>query len=348
MNNPLDILKQFRPIDEAQPVYDGFSLRKHLFPHRRFATAMSRIAEQHHYSRTNRVSTGLMALGPSGVGKSTLVEHYLDRFPRYSEGGTTRIPVLSVGTPAGPTVKNLAQAILVALGDPAAHRGSAEEKTQRIHLFLGRCQVELLVLDDFQHFFYAQSLKDFRHISDWLKGLMDATRVALVLVGLPECENVVRANPQLWRRFSSRVSYSSFDMNDGDDFGEFRAVLRGFQEHLPLPVATPLHEANLARRFWLGSDGRLDFVRKVLEGAVSIAGANGFDCLDLPLYARAFRETVWADVGELLNPFSMTGVGRPLTRTGEPFEAGGNSTLIGSPVAKRLGLLHEKRRIAYA
>lgn len=347
MTTPLDVLKQFRTAGEAH-AFEGFSLRKHLFPHHRFATAMSRIAEHHHYSRANGVSTGLMVVGPSGVGKSTLMEHYQDRFPRHSEAGRTRIPVLTVATPAGPTVKNLAQAILVALGDPAAHRGSAEEKTQRIHLFLGGCQVELLVLDDFQHFFYAQTLKDFRHISDWLKGLMDATRVALVLAGLPECENVVRANPQLWRRFSSRVSYSAFELEEPEDFGEFRAVLRGFQERLPLPVAIPLHEANLARRFWFGSDGRLDFVRKVLEGAVSIAGAQGFDCLDLPLYARAFRETVWADVTERLNPFSANGIQRALIRAREPFEAGGNSTLIGSPVAKRLGLAHEMRRMAHA
>jgi energy-coupling factor transporter ATP-binding protein EcfA2 len=347
MNTPLDVLKQFRPLDETQEAYDGFSLRKHLFPHRRFASAMSRIAEQHHYSRSNEVSTGLMVVGPSGVGKSTLIEHYQDRFPRQSEVSRTKIPVLSVGTPAGPTVKNLAQAVLAALGDPAAHRGSAEEKTQRANLLLGCCKVELLVLDDFQHFFYAQTLKDFRHISDWLKGLMDATRVALVLVGLPECENVVRANPQLWRRFSSRVLYSSFALNDEEDFLEFRAVLRGFQEHLPLPVATPLHEANLARRFWFGSDGRLDFVRKVLEASVSIAGATGINCLDLPIYARAFRDTVWADVSERLNPFSLNSIGRPLVKPGEPFEAGGNSTLIGSPVAQRLGLLHEKRRMAY-
>lgn len=345
MNTPLEVLKQYRVGVLANP-FEGFSLRKDLFPHSRFVSAVSRVAEQHHYSRINGVSTGLMVVGPSGVGKSTLVEHYQDQFPRYSEDGKTRIPVLSVGTPAGPTVKNFAQAILVALGDPAAHRGTAEEKTQRIHMFLKECQVELLILDDFQHFFYAHTLKDFRHISDWLKGLMDATKVALVLVGLPECENVVRANPQLWRRFGSRTQYSAFEYENLEDFSEFRGILCGYQKRLPLPVVTPLYETNLARRFWFGSDGRLDFVRKVLEGAVSIAGVHGIESLDLPLYARAFRDTVWADVSERLNPFSAA-VPRSLVKSREPFEEGGNSSLIGSPVAKQLGLLHEMRRVLH-
>ncbi len=343
---PLELMARFSA-GGSHGEWAGFSMRHHLFPHRRFAETTHRIAEQHHYSQTNGVSAGLMIAGPSGVGKTTLIDHYHEQFPRHSDGAATRVPVLVVSTPAGPTVKSLAQAVLVALGDPAAHRGTAEEKTLRIHLFLERCHVEMLFLDEFHHFFYTESSKHFRHISDWLKGLMDQTRIALVLVGLPEGEEVVKANPQLWRRFSSRSLLSAFDMKDAKDFVEFRGLLRAFQKSLPLPVEVPLYGANLARRFWLGSDGRLDYVRKILEGAVAVANRAGLRSLDLPAYASAFRNQIWDAATDRLNPFTPVSILRPLTRSGEPFESGGYASMIGSPVARRLGLVQHNKGVLH-
>lgn len=339
---PLELMTRFTASGPS-PELTGFSLRQKLFAHSRFSDTTSRIAEQHHYSQLNKVSVGLIIAGPSGVGKTTILDHYQEQFPRFSNNSVTCIPALVVGTPAAPTVKSLAQAILVALGDPVAHRGSAEEKTQRIYLFLERCGVEIIFLDEFHHFFYTESTRHFRQVSDWLKGLMNTTRVALVLVGLPEGEEVVKANPQLWRRFSSRALLSPFSLDDEKDFAEFRGMLRHFEAALPLPVEVPLHEANLARRFHLGSDGRLDFVRKILEGAVSAANRAGLRSLDLPAYASGFRSQIWDDVPERLNPFHSSSVLRPLNRSGEPFESAGYASMIGSPVARRLGLVNHNK-----
>lgn len=339
---PLDLMKRFGT-EAISSELAGFSLRDQLFPHRRFSEATARIAELHHYGCRNKVSVGLSVSGPSGVGKTTILEHYQAQFPRYSDGNTTCIPVLTVGTPAGPTVKSLAQSILTALGDPGAHRGSAEEKTQRIYLFLERCRVQVIFLDEFHHFFFAETTRHFRQISDWLKGLMNTARVGLVLVGLPEGEEVVKANPQLWRRFSSRVLLSPFDIDDEQDLAEFRGLLRAFEAALPLPVEVPLHEANLARQFYFASDGRLDYVRKVLEGAISIANQAGLSCLDLPIYESSFRKHVWSEASDRLNPFHPASIQRRLNRAGEPFAAAGYASMIGSPVARRLGLAHHNK-----
>lgn len=342
---PLELMAQLATVKPSSELA-GFSLRRNLFMHQRISETTSRIAEQHHYSRLNKVSVGLIIAGPSGVGKTTILDQYQEHFPRYSAGGVTCIPVLTVETPSAPTVKSLAQAILVALGDPVAHRGSAEEKTQRIYLFLERCGVEIIFFDEFHHFFYTESTRHFRQVSDWLKGLMNTTRVALVLVGLPEGEEVVKANPQLWRRFSSRALLSPFSLEDEKDFAEFRSMLRHFEAALPLPVEEHLYVANLSRRFHLGSDGRIDFVRKILEGAVSAANRAGLRSLDLPAYASGFRSQIWDDAPDRLNPFHPSSTLRPLNRAGEPFESAGYASMIGSPVARRLGLVgHNKGEV---
>ena len=334
---PLDLINRYANSGVGnQPV--GFSLREKLFQHRRFQEITRSIAELHHYSQSNQVSNGFMVVGPAGVGKTTIAHEYLAHFPRYKQSGVTQIPVLVVGTPSSPTVKSLAQSILAAMGDPTAHRGSAEEKTQRIYTFLQRCGVQVLFLDEFHHCFYTDSPKHFRHVSDWLKTLMNTTQLSLILIGLPEGEAVVKANPQLWRRFGSVSLLSPFSYEDPDDFTEFRGLLKAFQASLPLPVALNLHENNLARRFYIGSGGRLDFVRKILEGALTVACRAGIDTLDLPLYAAGFREQVWAAGSDRDNPFHPDSNMRSLTRPGEPFESGGYASMIGSPVARRLGL----------
>jgi DNA transposition AAA+ family ATPase len=343
--NPLDILAKY-PGGPVSPEYadislTGFSLKKMLLPHSRFSDGLRRIASLHHYSQQNKVGGGILLTGPSGLGKTTILEHYLELFPRVTESTRTRIPVLYVTTPASPTVKSMAEAILVALGDPMARRGGAEEKTFRIYQLLQACQVELLLIDEFQHFCYAHSIVEFRSIADWLKNVISLTGLGVVLCGLPEAEMVIQSNEQLARRFSTKYSLTPFRLDPEDDFKEFRGILKAFQSALPLVPEEPLYEANLARRFIMASNGLLDYVRKILEGALVVAGNVRRTTLDLDLYAAGFRTQIWSDVPDRLNPFNPKSPLRPLIRPGEPFYAGDKRHAIGSPLARRL---HNVRR----
>lgn len=341
--NPLDIINLYASntavknhlgaiaLDEAT----SFSLRKTLLTHNRFKQAITQIAELHQHSKSNNVGGGLLITGPSGVGKTTLLQHYLDYFPRIKAQQKTVIPVMYVVTPASPTVKSFAEAILLALGDPMAQRGSAEQKTFRIYQLLEACEVEILLIDEIQHFYYAHSIVEFRRISDWLKNMISISGLGVVLFGLEEAEMVVFSSEQLARRFSSRLYIAPFKLSDEQDFKEFRAVLKGFQEVLPLAVEEPLYESNLARRFLVASNGLLDYVRKVLEGALVVAGRAGLNQLDLQVYAAGFRNNVWPEVSDRLNPFHPESPLRPLTKPGEPFYAGEKRNAIGSPLARR-------------
>lgn len=345
MMNPIDILIKYGESPATQEGADislvGFSLKKTLLPHSRFRQGLRRIAWLHHYSQQNEVGGGLLLTGPSGLGKTTILQHYLELFPRVAESNRTRIPVLYVTTPASPTVKSMAEAILVALGDPMARRGSAEEKTFRIYQLLQVCQVELLLIDEFQHFCYAHSIVEFRSIADWLKNVIGLTGMGVVLCGLPEAEMVIQSNEQLARRFSTKYALTPFKLDREDDFKEFRGILKAFQAAIPLPPEEPLYEANLARRFMVASNGLLDYVRKILEGALVVAGEARCKSLDLHLYAVGFRNQVWSDVPDRLNPFHPKSPLRPLIRPGEPFYAGDKRHAIGSPLARRL---HNSRR----
>lgn len=336
---PLAVMTQFAPA--AVPFQApglGFKLVMDPIPHQRYRESMYGIAELHLRRRNYGAGGGLLLTGPSGAGKSTMVRAYGERFPRQHLAERTVVPVLMVTVPASPTARSLAGAILEALGQKKAHRGTAPEKTSWIYDLFVKCGVEMVILDEFQHLFYAPSLNAFRDITDWLKNFLEDTKVGMVACGLPAAELVVNSNEQLARRFSERIRITPFSLEVAEDFQEFRGILKTMETHLPLPVEVPLHEANLARRFHVGSYGLLDYVVKIIEGAVSAATAAGLDTLDLPALAAGFRNRVWRDVPDRLHPFHPESPLRPLDRPGEVFYLHTRQDPVGSPVARKLGM----------
>lgn len=320
----------------ASPLY-GFRLPRDPLPHQRFKTGLMHIAELHHAVRAHKQGGGLLLLGPSGAGKSTLVQDYAKRFPPCPKDAGMAVRVLPVTVPSAPTSKSLGEAILMALGYLKAHRGSAPYKLGVILDLFGKCDVEVLILDEFHHLFYAPTVAHFRDVTDWLKNLISLTHIAVVGCGLPEAEAVVAANEQLSRRFSARFNLVPFSL-EPEDFDEFRAILKELQAKLPVACECPLHEANLARRFLVGSHGLLDYVTKILEGAVAVCARTGIDQIDLPVLAEGFRDRVWREVPDRLNPFHPDSYLRPLDRAGEVFYLHVGRDVVGSAVAKRIRL----------
>ena len=316
----------------------GFRLAPSPAEHLRYRHTLSRIVELHRRQRQLGTGEGMLITGPSGVGKSTILRNYAAMHPWRQEAQRTHIPVLLVTVPSSPTTRSLAGAMLYALGRHNTHRASAPEKTFQLRELFLRCGVELVLLDEFHHLFYPPTLTAFRDLTDWLKNLIEDTRMGLVGVGLPAAQWVVESNEQLNRRFSERIRLTPFSYEDPEDFLEFRGILKSFASRLPLPQDVPLHEANLARRFLVASYGLLDYLIKILEGAISVATAAGHTSLSLATYAAGFRQRVWRDVPDRLNPFHPESPLRPLDRVGEVFHLHTQADPVGRAFARKLGL----------
>lgn len=337
--DPLIMMKKFAPTagftsDKAL----GYKLLLEPICHQRFRNALFLISELHHRRRTHGVGGGVLLIGPSGAGKSTILQAYEAEYPRTFGRQRTQIPVLVTRVPSSPTVRSLAGAILEAMGDRKSHRGTAPEKTTRLVEFIRHCGVEMLLLDEFQHLFYTPSVTAFRDVTDWLKNLLESTGLGMVGCGLPAAELVIRSNEQLSRRFSQCIHVDPFSLDDEGDFIEYRGLLKGIASCLPMESETPLHEANLARRIHTGSFGLLDYTIKLLEGAVSAANLAGLHTLSLDVLAAGFRDRIWKDVPDILNPFHPESLLRPLTQPGEVFYQHTRKDPVGSPVAVKLGL----------
>lgn len=296
----------------------SFTLRHHRVHHEAFSEAVRKIALLHHRGKVARAPEGLLIYGQSGSGKSSVADYYQSKFPRYLDDDGYVIPVLLVMTPESPTVKSLSKTMLSALGDPASSHGTTAAQTHRLVTLVQRCKVELLLIDEFQHFAEG-SLQEAKRVSEWLKNLLNLARIPVVLFGLPKSLPTLRRNGQLRRRFDSPHYFRPFEV-EGKLFGDFKSLLRTLQKTLPLPCID-LASPEVGRRFFFASNGLIDYVIKILDKVVVLAQTRGEKAIDLDLLAEAFREAVWGEAPDQLNPFKGQGINRMLTERYEPFES---------------------------
>jgi len=70
---------------------------------------------------------------------------------------------------------------------------------------------------------------------------------------------------------------------------------------------------------YVASAGILDYVAKLIDGAMSIAFRQSRKQLDMEAFEEAFAEEVWSESPKILNPFNPRAKLRDLVEPGEPF-----------------------------
>lgn len=316
-NETLDLVLNRRTAPSRGSLHD-FSLKKNLIQFAAFESSLNEIALLHYRGRSAGVNEGLLIYGQHGSGKSTVIEHYLRLFPHVRRGGVMHIPVLRVLTPETPSVVSLSDAILGSLDQTLPPRGSAAAKLNKIVHFFQVCRVELLILDEFHHFYDSHRVQEGRRVSDWLKNLMNLTGVCVVLVGLPRSVAALNINPQLRRRFNAPLHHREFEFKSLDAQREYRTLLRAIEELLPVKFERSLAEPLVARQMYYATHGLIDYVVRIIDDAVSMSGAKKGDLISNVNLSMAFKRRVWADCPDWINPF-LTEKLRLLTQAREPF-----------------------------
>lgn len=270
----------------------------------RFKEIIGAIEYCHHFSSCKDEPECMFLSGSTGVGKTTIYRTYASRYPRQITLKGTMIPILAVTIPAPATVKAVVSKLLWQLGDPAYDKGTIGKQTIRLIGLIKDCGVQMLILDEFQHFIDRDSAKVLKTVSDWLKTLILDTNLPIILIGLPEAEQILQLNchSQLSRRFANRCYLGPFVWQP--DLGkEFRTFLHLLASQLPLESASHLSELDLARRFYYASDGVVAYVMKLVRYGTYLALQQHREQLDLDILAVAFDKYVHADKPRKVNPF---------------------------------------------
>lgn len=273
---------------------------------------LSKIAHCHNYSEHSAEPECMLIKGDTGSGKTTISRRHEQKHPRYESAEGTIVPVLSATIPIPATPKSLVTKLLGKLGDPQAERGTLVTQTLRLYELLRLCGVRLIILDEFQHFQDRDSNKIMQTISDWLKELLNETRVPIVLMGMPNCDLILAANLQLARRFSVRETLEPFGWNHSnaatqkrlrDDFRRFLAML---DKQLPLAKRSNLSDPITAYRVYEATQGKIASIVKLVRRSVELALEQCAEMVDLEILSIAYMERLAHDQPKKANPFSVT------------------------------------------
>lgn len=288
-----------------------------------FVEALNVIEEQLALFRNTGIAQHLIVLGESGTGKSTLCKYLVAKYPRAVLPERDVLPVLHIPVPASATIAGVASEILKKLGDPAPTAGTIPAKTQRIIALCKGCKVELLLVDEAQHMQDRGRQSTQYHVADWIKRLIDDLEIPTVFLGLPRFEQILQVNEQLRRRFSRRL-YLALGQTEGISVEtECLQLFESLGSCLPIPLCYGAFETSeFSRRLHFASDGRVAYIKKLLNSALKRALLQGFDEITPAELETAFAQDIWWEGVGKLNPFNDAFKFRRLDRAGEPFERG--------------------------
>lgn len=278
-----------------------------LVPHKAFDDASRRLDQCFYHAAETSEPLCLAIVGESRTGKTRLLEECCLRRPATRQSSGLTVPVLRVKTPSKPTVKGLVELMLYALNDPLYDKGTENRKTLRLRKLMRQCKTVMVIIDEFQHFYDKVSHKVQHHVADWLKILVDDTRVALVVAGLPSCKAVIEQNEQLAGRFLAPLVMPRFDWRCNESREEFIAILGAFHEALTPYFELPaLDSPEMAFRCYYATGGLIGYLTKFLRQLVWNAQDKKQTVLSLADLQTAHHEAVWHAVGfaETPSPFA--------------------------------------------
>lgn len=245
-------------------------------------------------------------LGNSRLGKTTICKSYEKRYPRIETDNDDRVIVLRIETPVPATIKDLVSEMLNALGDQKADQGgNIGRKTRRLIKLLKKCGVELIIIDEFQHFLDARRGNVLKLVVHWLKNFMNKIPIPIVLVGLPTSEKALLEDEQLNNRISERIRIEPFGWEEASQKMEFKRLLYEIDQSLPFDELIGFNKGDMPLRFYDASKGILGHLTKLIRKAALISIKAGEPTIYIETLEAVWEKSIKSSIMNTVNPFSI-------------------------------------------
>ncbi|USK32539.1 ATP-binding protein [Bacillus sp. F19] len=272
--------------------------------HPRFNHALGLIRKCHDSIHTSETPLSGLITGLSGSGKTTVIKTYLQKYGQVVSGETqTKKTILHAEVVSPATINTFMETLLEKLGDPFPVKGTIGNKNHRLENLIQKCGIEIIILDEVQHFVQTDDHLRINKVSDCFKSLVNRTNVPCVLFGMAESKQVLKASSQLNRRFSIRYDLTTFAYDTEDSVKEFRTLLHLIDSQLPFVEMAGL--GDMAERFYYATNGLMDSIIKIVREAAENAIKDQKDKIDLKDLAKGFQLQAHLLEEGKMNPFAQ-------------------------------------------
>ena len=191
-------------------------------------------------------------IGPTGVGKTVLLQKYASHFPSTVTAIGRQTPVLLVDAPDKCTTGEVASQILRGLKDSAPEKGTEGAKVDRVVQHFHRQGVELLIIDESQQ---VTAIDGFV-IGNFIKNLLNQTKAGILIAGLPSVSQLDSMNAQFADRKRGDIRMSALNWQNRVDRQIYCQMLRALQDMMMFPIANfNLDDEAFAMRMSYASQG---------------------------------------------------------------------------------------------
>ncbi|MEE9885520.1 TniB family NTP-binding protein [Acinetobacter baumannii] len=292
-------------------------LNQFVIRHPEFDHAFNSIQECMKKSTAYNEPIGSLLLADGGLGKTTICKAIVKQMPPSTriDGAyeKTITPTFYAHIPSPASVKSVAGNLLQQLGDPNPLSGSAAQMTTRLCKLLEQCETKLVFLDEFHHLFRFQktSTKLNIIICDWIKSLVNETKISFCLVGLPQFAPQLEMDSQLARRFQYHFHLHPLTLGSYDSKGIIFPFLAEIENQTKVrcnvSFEDKLDSPLLAQQIYAATNGNPSFIKSLLRDSILYALKDFREIITSDDFSKAWQQGTTAQVSlTKMDPFKMS------------------------------------------
>ena len=231
--------------------------------HPSFEDGFNKIDRAHRLSGTR--PRGLLLLGETGVGKTTLLNHYFQSYMSLNTADSEFHPILQIELRARTTVKSVLTDAIRALGGFPPGRPTEYELMHQLKTLMTELKCSLLIIDEAHHLTARRQGTDGLAVADSIKNLMNTTGISIILAGLPRAEEAFEGHQELARRFRQKVVLKDFTAKQS--WKEFAAFVKAQLELLG-DIAAEIKSIDMCKALYVASHGKPSAISDLLIEAL--------------------------------------------------------------------------------